>query len=88
MLYNKDEKLSRSPGPSCKFWGEAKLNNIVYFVYTLPAVCTVQLINTWRQAGLSRGSVDYSENGGHQTDRNQTEPDRSEYRVRPGLKTK
>ena len=27
--------------------GEAKLNNIVHFVYT---VCAVQLINTWRQA--------------------------------------
>ena len=34
-------------------------------VCTLPAVCTVQLINTWRQAGLSRGFVDYSENGEH-----------------------
>ena len=38
---------------------ETKLNN---FVYTLPADCTVQLINTWRHAGLSRGFVDYSEN--------------------------
>ena len=28
------------------------------------ALCTVQLINTWRKAGLSRGFVDYSENGG------------------------
>ena len=26
---------------------------------------TVLLINTWRQAGLSRGFVDYSENGEH-----------------------
>ena len=48
----------------------------------------MQLINTWRQAGLSRGFVDYSENGGH----HQAQPGtrhpahRSEYRVRPGLK--
>ena len=42
---------------------EAKLNNILYFVYTLPAICTVQLINTWYQFGLSAGFVDYSENG-------------------------
>ena len=54
-----------SPGPSCKFWAEAKLNNSVYMVYTWPVVCTVQLINIWRQAGLSRGFVDYSENGEH-----------------------
>ena len=58
---NKHEKSS--PGPSFKFVTEAKLNNFVYFVYTLPAVCTVQLINTWHQAGLSRGFVDYYENG-------------------------
>ena len=58
---NKHDKSSRSPGPSCKFWAEAKLNNTVYFVYTWLAVCTVQLINTWRQAGLSKVFVDYSE---------------------------
>ena len=40
---------------------EANLNNIVYTVYTWPAVCTVKLINTWRQAGNSRGFVDNSE---------------------------
>jgi hypothetical protein len=39
---------------------EAKLNNLLYFVYTLPAVFTLQLIN---QAGLSKGFIDYSENG-------------------------
>ena len=58
---NKHNKPSRCPGPSCKFWAEAKLNNTVYFVYTWLAVCTVQLIKTWRQAGLSRVFVDYSE---------------------------
>jgi hypothetical protein len=42
---------------------EAKLNNLLYSVYTLPAVITVQLINTMRQAGISRGFVDNSENG-------------------------
>jgi hypothetical protein len=51
---NKHKKSSRSPGPYCKFWAEAKLNNILYFVYTWSVVCTVQLINTWRQAGLNR----------------------------------
>jgi hypothetical protein len=45
---NKHEKLSRSPGPSCIFVAETKLNNL-----------------TWCQAGLSRGCVDYSENGEH-----------------------
>jgi hypothetical protein len=50
----------KSLGPSCKFVAEAKLNNLVYFLYTLPAVCIVQLINTWRQAGI-KGFVDYSE---------------------------
>ena len=50
---NNHNKSSRSPGPSCKFWDEAKLNNTVFFVYTWLAVCTVQLINTWHQAGLS-----------------------------------
>ena len=69
---NKHKKSSRSPGPSCKFVAETKLNNNVYFVYTMSAVCNVQLINNWRQAGLSRGFVDYSENGGqidtHYTD--------------------
>ena len=64
---NKHEKSSRSPGPSSEFVAEAKLNNIVYTVYTWQAVCTVQLINTWCQAGISKGFVDYSENGGHQT---------------------
>ena len=35
-------------------------------LYTCSApVCTVQLINNWRQAGLIRGFVDYSENGEH-----------------------
>ena len=34
--------MSRSPGPSLKFVAETKLNSLVYFVYTLPAVCTVQ----------------------------------------------
>ena len=51
---------------------EAKLNNIVYFVYTWTAVCTVQLIHTWSQFGLSIVFVDYSENEGHtdtQTDK-------------------
>ena len=61
---NKHDKSSRSPGLSYKFVAEAKLHNLLYFVYTLPAVCTVQLINTWRQAGLDRGFVDYSEKGG------------------------
>ena len=42
---------------------ETKQNNNLYFVYTLSAVGTVQLINNWRQAGLSRGFVDYFENG-------------------------
>ena len=72
---NKHDKSSRSPGPSCKFWAEAKLNNIVYFVYTWPAVCTVQLVNTWRQAGLSGVFVDYSEIGEHKdtyTDRHRS----------------
>ena len=55
--------MSRSPGTSCNLVAEAKLNNLVYFVYTLPAVCTVHLINTWHQAGLRRGCIDYSENG-------------------------
>ena len=32
-------------------------------MFTWPAVFTVQLSKTWRQAGLSRGFVDYSENG-------------------------
>jgi hypothetical protein len=35
----------------------------VYCVH-IAVVCTVQLINTWHQAVLSRGFVDYSENGG------------------------
>ena len=35
----------------------AELSNIVYFVYIWPAICTVQLINTWHQAG----HVDYSD---------------------------
>ena len=47
---------------------KAKLNNFMCFMYTLSPVYTVQLINTWCQAGLSRGFVDYSENGAH-TDR-------------------
>ena len=68
LIKNKHNKSSRSPGPSCKFVAETKLNNIVYFVYTLSAVCTVQLINNWRQAGLSRGFVDKSENGEQRTD--------------------
>ena len=37
---NKHEKSSRSPGPSSEFVAEAKLNNIVYTVYTWQAVCT------------------------------------------------
>ena len=41
---NKQEKSSRSLGPSCIFMAETKLNNLAYFVYTLSAVCTVQLI--------------------------------------------
>ena len=41
---------------------ETKMNKIVY---TWPTICTVQLNNTWRQAGISRGFVDYSRNGGH-----------------------
>ena len=47
---------------------KAKRNNLMYFVYILPAVCAVQLINAWRQAGLRRGCVDYSENGEQMTD--------------------
>ena len=56
IKFNTHKKSSRSPGPSCKFSGEAKLNNIVY---SWPAVCTVQLINTWRQAEQrdKRGAV-------------------------------
>ena len=41
---------------------ETKLNNSLCFVYTWPAVCTVQLINTWCQANLCRDIVEYSEN--------------------------
>ena len=36
----------------------------VHLLCTWPAACTVQLINTGCQTGLSRGFVDYSENGG------------------------
>ena len=50
------EKSSKTPGPSHKFVSEDKLNNLVYFVYTWPPVC---------QSGLSRGFVDYSDNGEH-----------------------
>ena len=56
---------------------ETKMNKIVY---TWPTVCTVQLNNTWRQAGISRGFVDYSLNG-EQIDRVQTH--RGGYRVGP-----
>ena len=42
---------------------EAKLNNIVYFVYTW--LCILYRGNTWRQSGLGRGFVDYSENREH-----------------------
>ena len=66
---------------------KTKLNNLAYFVYTLSAVCTVQLINTWRHAGLSRGCVDYSENGGHTDTQIDTHTHRGSYRVCPGLKT-
>ena len=38
LCNNKNVKSSRSPGPSCKF---------------RPDVCTVQLINTWRQVSLT-----------------------------------
>ena len=41
---NKHKKSSRSVGPACIFVAETKLNNLAYFVYTLSAVCTVQLI--------------------------------------------
>ena len=44
---------------------EAKLNSNLCFVYNCPAVCTVQQINTWRHAGLSRGFIDYFENKEH-----------------------
>ena len=44
---------------------ETKLNNLMYFVYTLPAVCNLQLIKTWRQ--VSRGFVDDSEKENRQT---------------------
>ena len=72
VLYSVDsnkqaQEIEQESGPSCKFVAETKLNNNVYFVYTLSAVGTVQLINNWRQDGLSRGFVDYSENG-EQTD--------------------
>ena len=83
---NKNNKSSRSPGPSCIFVAEAKLNSLVYFVYTLSAVCTVQLINTWHQAGLSRGFVDYSENGEQIHTQIHRHTHRGSYRVRPGLK--
>ena len=43
-------------------------SSLCTLVVHLPAVCTVQLSNTWRQTGLRRGFVDYSENGEH-TDR-------------------
>ena len=51
----------------------AKLNNIVCFVYTWPAVCTLQLIKTWRQAGLSRGFMTILE-----TEDTRQKPDRQE----------
>ena len=66
---------------------EAKLNKIVYSVYTWPVVSTAQLINAWHQAGLSRGFVDYSESG-EQMHRKITHTHwvHIEYRVHPRLK--
>ena len=40
---------------------EAKLNKFVYSVNTCSAISTAQLIKC--QTGLSRGSVEYSDNG-------------------------
>ena len=64
------------------FWASQTLYNgrtlepelqtqLEYFWITLTwqAVCTVQLINTWRKAGLSRGFVDYYENEEHTDNR-------------------
>ena len=63
VLYSIDSskqarEIKQESGPSYKFVAETKLNNNVYFVYILSAVCTVQLINNWR---LVTGFVDYSE---------------------------
>ena len=41
LTHNNPEISSRSPGPWCEFVAEAKQNNILYIVYTWPAVCTV-----------------------------------------------
>ena len=61
----------------------------VHLWCTWPAVCTVQLINTWRKAGLSRGFVDYSENGEqiHRSQITDRHTHKGSFRVRPGLKT-
>ena len=83
--HNKHDKSSRSPGPSCTFWApESTLfawNSYTAVYSSLCTLCTCiapdQLINNWRHASLSRGFVDYSENGDHthrqNTDRIQTD---------------
>jgi hypothetical protein len=68
------------------FWAEAKLNNSVYIVYTWRVVCTLELINTRGQAGISRGFVDYFENEGHTHTKIDTHTHRGSYRVCQHLK--
>ena len=46
ILGNKDTHCPRTVS---NVVAEAKQNNITYFVYTWPAVCTEQLINTWHK---------------------------------------
>ena len=55
-FFNNYDKSSRSLGPQCTFW--APKRPTVHW----PEVCNVQLTDTWRQAGLIRGFVGYSEN--------------------------
>ena len=59
FIINKHKKLSGSPHFHANFGHQRTVNNILY---TWPAVCTVEIINTWRQAGLSRSYVELSEN--------------------------
>ena len=71
MQKQKNNKHEQESGPSWKFWSEAKLNNTVYSVYILP-MC---VLYSWSIPGLSRSCAR------HQA------PHRTEYRVRPRLKT-
>ena len=55
---NKNEKLSRTPGPSCKLW--ATKRPTFQSCDWGQAEQLIVLNITWRQVGLSRGYVDYS----------------------------